>query len=52
MTTIANHPYLRIEFNGKSSYFVIDSADQCRLVTNTERKAKNAFNKILQYAGY
>lgn len=30
-----------------NNYFVIDSADQCLFVTNTEKKAMNFFKKVL-----
>lgn len=45
----ANKEYF-IEFNG-STFFVMDSADQCRLATSSRIKAKNTMNRILNGAG-
>ena len=49
MTTLKQ--YARIEFNGSKTYMVIDSANQCRFATNTEKKAKNFLARLLKDAG-
>lgn len=48
MTTILEKGDYKITFNGSKTYFVIDSADQCLLATDTLRKATNKFNRILK----
>lgn len=48
MTTLKQ--YARIEFNGSKTYMVIDSANQCRFATNTEKKAKNFLARLLKDA--
>lgn len=37
----------QIEFNGRSTYFVVDQHGSCRLATDTLRKAKNYLKRIL-----
>jgi len=43
--------YATIELIGTKSYAVIDSANQVRLVTTSEIKAKNFLAKLLKQAG-
>lgn len=43
--------YAKVIFNGSSTYMVIDSANQCRFATISERKAKNFLKKLLANAG-
>lgn len=43
--------YATIQFNGSKTYMVIDSANQCRFATSSERKAKNFLKKLLANAG-
>jgi len=47
MTTLIETKDFKITKNNSDTYFVIDSADQCRLATNTLRKAKNLLKKLL-----
>lgn len=51
MTTTIN-TYATIIFNGSKTYMVVDSANQCRFATTSERKAKNFLNKLLKSAGF
>lgn len=44
--------YAAIKFNGSSTYMVVDSANQCRFATSSEKKAKNFLAKLLKSAGY
>lgn len=50
MNTTTN-TYARIEFNGSKTYMVIDSANQCRFATESEKKAKNFLARLLKSAG-
>jgi hypothetical protein len=50
MTT--TNTYARIEFNGSKTYMVIDSANQCRFATTSEKKAKNYLARLLKSAGF
>lgn len=47
MKTIIEIQDYKITKNGLTTYFVIDSANQCLFATNTERKAMNFFKKVL-----
>ena len=49
MTTLITTTNYRIEFNGSSTYLVIDSAEQCLFATDSLRKAKNRLLKYLKY---
>ena len=49
MTTL--NKYAKIEFNGSKTYMVIDSANQCRFATSSEKKAKNFLARLLKEAG-
>ncbi len=40
--------YAKITFNGSKTYMVIDSANQCRFATTSEKKAKNFLAKLLK----
>ena len=51
MTTTSQNQYAKIVFNGSKTYMVIDNADQCRLATNSEKKAQNFLAKLLKQAG-
>jgi len=42
----------KITFNGGATYFVTDSANQCRLATPSLRKAKNKLESILKSSGF
>jgi len=46
MSTNTNN-YARIEFNGSKTYMVVDSANQCRFATSSEKKAKNFLAKLM-----
>ena len=48
MTTLIEYSEYKITFNGSATYFVTDSANQCRLATDTLRKAKNHLKRILK----
>lgn len=43
--------YATIQFNGKNTYSVVDSANQCHFASTSERKAKNFLKKLLANAG-
>jgi len=47
MKTLIETKEFKIEFNGSRTYFVNDSAGQCRLATDTLRKAKNCLKRLL-----
>lgn len=51
MEVIEQKAGYRILFNGGNTYFVTDSADQCRLATSSLKKAQNKLKKILECAG-
>lgn len=40
--------YATIKQISSKTYAVIDSANQCRFATDTERKAKNFLNRLLK----
>ena len=40
--------YAKITFNGSKTFMVIDSANQCRFATTSEKKAKNFLAKLLK----
>jgi len=44
--------YAKIIFNGSTTYMVVDSANQCRFASSSERKAKNFLAKLLKSAGF
>lgn len=44
-------PYATIFFNGSKTYMVVDSANQCRFASSSERKANNFLKKLLLSAG-
>ncbi len=46
-----SNKYAKIEFNGSKTYMVIDSANQCRFATSSEKKAKNFLARLLKEAG-
>ena len=46
MRTIAQSAGVIVRFNGSRTYFVSDSAGQCRLATNNKRRAINMMNAI------
>lgn len=50
MTT--QEPYATIIKMGKSTFAIVDSANQCVYATPSERQAKNHLAKILKAAGY
>lgn len=56
MTTIAEIKDLKITFNGVSNYYVAyhyeGGETQTLTMTNTERKARNFFNKVAKAVGY
>ena len=52
MKTIKKQNGFKIEFNGKSTYFITDSSGNVWGRTDTERKANNRFNKILKFQGF
>jgi hypothetical protein len=41
MDLIKTTKHFRIESNGAATFFVMNSADACEFVTDTERKASN-----------
>lgn len=45
-------PYATIVKMGKSTFAIIDSANQCVYATPSERQAKNKLAKILKAVGY
>ncbi len=49
METLIETKEFKITFNGSATYFVIDDCGQCRLSTNTLRKAKNHLKRLLKY---
>jgi hypothetical protein len=49
MTT--SNKYAKIEFNGSKTYMVVDSANQCRFATSSEKKAKNFLARLLKESG-
>lgn len=51
MATVTQNNGLKVEFNGKKTYFVTDSNGDCWGYFDTERKAKNAMKRILKEQG-
>ena len=51
MTTLTAQANFKIQFNGSSTYFIVDTNGDCWGRTNTERKAKNILRKILTDSG-
>ena len=51
MKTLREEKGFKIEFNGKSTYFVIDFLGTVWDRTDTEKKANNSLNKILKNGG-
>ena len=49
MTVIKKEKDFKIEFNGKSTYMIVDSNGDVWDRVDTLRKATNRFNKILSY---
>jgi len=47
MTTLIQTENFKIDFNGRTSYFVIDETGNCLKRVDTLRKAKNFLNKVL-----
>lgn len=43
-----NQEYATVKQISKNTWAVIDSANQCRFCTNTERKANNFLNRLLK----
>lgn len=43
-------PYATIQFTGKRTFMVVDSANQCRFATSSEKKAKKFLARILKSA--
>lgn len=56
MQTIESNKEYKIEFNGSSTWFVSYETefdgDSCIGAFNTERKARNFFNRTLKDRGY
>jgi hypothetical protein len=50
MTTATLKQYAKVVFNGSKTYMVIDSANQCRFASNSEKKANNFLAKLLKEA--
>jgi hypothetical protein len=51
MTTVTTQANFKIQFNGSTTYFVVDKNGDCWGRTDTERKAKNILRKILKDSG-
>lgn len=51
MTTLEKKHGYTLEFNGSTTYFINDSTGTCVGRKDTERKARNTFNRILSNAG-
>jgi hypothetical protein len=51
MTTVTLKQYAKVVFNGSKTYMVIDSSNQCRFATNSEKKANNFLAKLLKQSG-
>lgn len=51
MKTLIEKAGYKVEYNGSKSWFVCDETGDCLFSTNSERKAINRFNKILNDAG-
>ena len=51
METLHTTSDYKITFNGSSTYMVIDNNNDCHFATNTERKAINYLNKLLDCLG-
>lgn len=52
MNTVATRgDYKVIVFNGASTYFVMDSADQCYKYYTSKTAAINKMNKVAEMAG-
>ncbi len=43
MTTIISNSEYRVDFNGGSTYMIVDSSEQCIMIKDSLRKAKNLF---------
>lgn len=53
MKTIIENKNLKVVCAGSSNtYFVLDSANQLRLVTSSKTKALNAYNRINKDSNY
>tara|TARA_R110000824_G_scaffold389457_1_gene585528 strand:+ start:1022 stop:1186 length:165 start_codon:yes stop_codon:yes gene_type:complete len=46
MTTLAQNSEYKVEFNGGSTYMIVDNHGTCLMVKSTERTAVNYFNKV------
>ena len=51
MTIIAQNSEFKVEFNGGSTYMIVDNQGTCWMVKDTERKALNYFNKVSKSHG-
>lgn len=51
METIISNKNLKVQFNGSSTYFLIDNTDFCLKTFKTKRKAINYFNKTSEMLG-
>ena len=56
MTTLKSQNGIEIRFNGRNTYFVLapqefGTSDAIYGVVDTERKANNLFNKVLNQSG-
>lgn len=51
MKTIAQNKEFKIEFNGSSTYMIVDNCGTCWKAVSSERKALNYFNKVSTQCG-
>lgn len=51
MNTVATRGDYKVVFNGASTYFVMDSADQCYKYYTSKKSAINKMNKVAEMAG-